>query len=322
VTDASDRSASPRFTLRQLEYFVAVADAGTVTAAAQRMHLSQSAMSTALADLERAFGVQLLVRHHARGVTLTESGDQLLLAARELLRQADDLDSSAHALGEGVGGQITIGCFAILAPYLLPPLLAAVEKDLPGLELVPVEETLDALDSGLRGGRFELALTYDLGLGDGIARTELFGIRPHALLPASHRLADSDAVGLAELADEPFVLLDLPHSRDYFGAAFTSAGVKPQVRYRTRSAETARALVGRGLGWSLLNLRPATSESVEGRPVVIKELTDAVPALTVVLAKRLDGRLTRRAAAVEAVAITVLAGPGSGGGVVDDVGKG
>jgi hypothetical protein len=56
--------------------------------------------------------------------------------------------------------------------------------------------------------------------------------------------------------------------------------------------------------------------------VVIKELTDAVPALTVVLAKRLDGRLTRRAAAVEAVTTAVLAGPGSDGGVVDDVGKG
>ncbi|MEO8328444.1 MAG: LysR family transcriptional regulator, partial [Candidatus Nanopelagicales bacterium] len=86
MTGSPERSAAARFTLRQLEYFVAVAEAGTITAAAEQIHLSQSAMSTALADLERVFGVQLLVRHHSRGVTLTPSGEDLLVTARELLR--------------------------------------------------------------------------------------------------------------------------------------------------------------------------------------------------------------------------------------------
>jgi len=308
MSESNARASGVRFTLRQLEYFVAVAEAGTVTAAAERVHLSQSAMSTALGDLERAFGVQLLVRHHARGVTLTASGDELLVTARELLRQADELDGSAHALGEGLTGRMTIGCFAILAPYVVPPMVAAVDQELPDLELEPVEETLDALDKGLSDGRFELAVTYDLGLGESIDRTPLFSVGQHAILAASHPLAAADVVSLAELADEPFVLLDLPHSRDYFREAFASAGVQPRVRYRTRSAETARALVGRGLGWSLLNLRPTNDLSVEGRPVVIKDLADAVPALTVVLAKRRGARLTKRAAAVESVTTRVLSG--------------
>ena len=306
MSDANERGSGVRFTLRQLEYFVAVAEAGTVTGAALQVHLSQSAMSTALADLERAVGVPLLVRHHARGVTLTTAGEELLVAARELLRQADDLDSSARALGQGLTGRLMIGCFAVLAPYVVPPVVAAVDEELPGLELEPVEETLDALDRGLSDGRFELAVTYDLGLGDAIERTELFSIRPHALLPASHRLASADAVSLADLSDEPFVLLDLPHSRDYFVDALRAAGVEPHIRYRTRSAETARALVGRGLGWSLLNLRPTTNQSVEGRRVVPKELADPVSALTVVLATRRDARLTRRAAAVAAVTTRAL----------------
>jgi DNA-binding transcriptional LysR family regulator len=263
-------------------------------------------MSTALVDLERAFGVQLLVRHHARGVTLTASGEELLVTARELLRQADELGSSAHALGEGLVGRIRLGCFAILAPYLLPPLLAAVEEELPGLEVEPMEEALDGLENGLREGRFEVALSYDLGLGEGIERTELLHIRPYALLAASHPLATAESVSLADLADDPFVLLDLPHSRDYFRSAFTSAGVQPRVRYRTWSSETARALVGRGLGWSLLNLRPTNSQSVEGRKVVAQELADAVPALTVVLAKPEGARPTRRALALEEVALRVL----------------
>lgn len=306
MTGAKDRSGGARFTLRQLEYFVAVAEAGTVTAAAEQVHLSQSAMSTALADLEHVLGVQLLVRHHARGVTLTPSGEELLISARQLLRQAGDLDSSAHSLGEDLVGRVRLGCFAILSPYLLPPLLAAVEDEMPGLEVEPIEEPLDGVEKGLREGRFEVALTYDLGLGDGIERTQLLKIRPHALLASSHRLGTAESVRLAELADEPFVLLDLPHSRDYFRAAFTAAGVQPQIRYRTRSAETARALVGRGLGWSLLNLRPTNNQSVEGRRVVAKDLTDIVPALTVVLARAVGVRPTRRAVALETVARRVL----------------
>lgn len=313
VTTPDERSPRARFTLRQLEYFVAVAEAGTLTAAAEQVHLSQSAMSTALADLERALGVQLLVRHHARGVTLTPSGDELLVAARELLRQADDLDTSAHALGEGLVGRIRLGCFAILAPYLVPPLVAAVADELPGLEVDPVEEPLDGVETGLREGRFEVALTYDLGLGEAIERRPLLEVRAHALLPADHPLSTAASVRLADLADEPFVLLDLPHSRDYFRAAFTAAGVEPQVRYRTRSAETARALVGRGLGWSLLNLRPNNDESVEGRRVVARDLADPVPALTVVLAKPAGARLTRRAAALEEMALRVFAGRNVGG---------
>lgn len=307
MTTPTERSPGARFTLRQLEYFVAVAEAGTVTAAAERVHLSQSAMSTALADLERVLGVQLLVRHHARGVTLTPSGDELLISARELLRQAGDLDTSAHALGEGLVGRVQLGCFAILAPYLVPPLVAAVVDELPGLQVEPVEEPLDGIESGLREGRFEVALTYDLGLGEGIDRQSLMEIRPHALLAADHRLSTATSVRLADLADEPFVLLDLPHSRDYFRSAFTAAGVQPRIRYRTRSAETARALVGRGLGWSLLNLRPTHDESVEGRRVVARDLADPMPALTVVLAKAVGVRPTKRASALEQVALRILA---------------
>jgi len=96
----------PNYTLRQLEYFVAVAETGTVTAAAAKVHLSQSAMSTALADLERLLAVQLVLRHHARGITLTAAGSRLLVEARQLLRQADELQSLATHLGGEVTGRL------------------------------------------------------------------------------------------------------------------------------------------------------------------------------------------------------------------------
>jgi DNA-binding transcriptional LysR family regulator len=296
----------PRYTLRQLEYFVAVADAGTVTGAAATVHLSQSAMSTAVADLERALGVQLLMRHHARGVTLTPSGEQLLVVSRQLLSQAEDLESAAHELGGELSGRVPLGCFAILSPHLLPRVLAAAEERLPAMDVQPQEETLDGIEQGLLEGRFELALTYDLGTGAGIIREPLFTVAPHAVLASDHPRARQRSIRLSDLSEEPFVLLDLPHSREYFESVFASADIEPNVRYRTRSTETVRALVGRGLAWGLLNLRPAHAQSVEGFPVTTIPLAKSAPQLTVVLARAASARPTRRADAMAELCRDVL----------------
>src|SRR5690242_19217172 len=110
VLDA-DGSSMADYTLRQLEYFVAVAEAGSVTHAAAAVPLSQSAMSAALADLENALSVQLLVRHHAKGITLTSAGRELLIASRQLLAMADDLRHVAQGLGASLTGTLSIGCF-------------------------------------------------------------------------------------------------------------------------------------------------------------------------------------------------------------------
>ena len=83
-----------RFTLRQLEYFVAAGEAGSITEAARRTHGSQPTVSSAVARLEKALGVELFVRHHAHGVTLTPAGTRFLGEARALLRQAVELERS------------------------------------------------------------------------------------------------------------------------------------------------------------------------------------------------------------------------------------
>lgn len=296
----------PRYTLRQLEYFVAVAEHDTVTSAARSMHVSASAMSTALAELEHALGVQLLVRHHAKGVTLTPAGDDLLVSARSLLGQADDLEHASAAWGSGVVGRVALGCFAILSPHVLPAVLGAAVQRYPDLEVEPVEESLDGVERGLLAGRFEVALTYDLGLGPAIERRPLCEVPLCAVLPSGHPRARRRTVRLADLAEEPFVLLDLPHSREYFESVFAAAGVEPVVRYRTRSTETVRALVGRGLAWGLLNLRPALDASVEGLPVVTVPLAGDPAELTVVLARATNARPTRRAEALSQLCREVL----------------
>jgi len=293
------------YTLRQLEYFVAVAESGSITGAAERVHLSQSAMSTALAELDRALDVQLLLRHHARGVTLTAVGEQLLIASRRLLAQAEELSSEAHGLGYGLAGALSIGCFEVLAPYVLPGLIAACTERYPQLRLDTHEVDLDALAEGVLSGRFELGLGYELAPDPRLVVDRVFSLPPYALLPAGHRFADRAAIRLAELADEPLALLDLPQSRDYFRAMFAEADLEPNIRYRSSSVETLRALVGHGLAYTLLNLRSAVPTSLDGHPVVSLALQGGRP-LEVVLVTAAGSRPTRRAAAVTALSADAL----------------
>lgn len=288
-----------QYTLRQLEYFVAVAEAGSVTAAAQSIHLSQSALSTALVELERALNVQLLLRHHARGVTLTSAGEQLLAASRRLLRQAAELADEARGLGNEVTGTLHLACFGVLAPYLLPELLAEAAERLPRLEVNTSEVDLAELVEGVASGRFELAVGYDITADPRLEVTSLYTLPPYVLLPSTHRLAKRRKVRLEELADEPLALLDLPYSRDYFAGMFRAVGLNPTPRYRSTSAETCRAIVARGLAYTVLNARPRDLGRTDARAVVAVDIAHEAPPLDVVLIKATGVRPTRRVAAVE-----------------------
>lgn len=297
------------YTLRQLEYFVAVAEAGSVTHAAAAVHLSQSAMSAALADLEQALSVQLLVRHHARGTSLTPAGKELLIASRQLLASAADLRSAAQGLGTSLRGTLSIGCFQVVAPYLLPDLLAAAAVKLPNLHLQITEVDLADLAEGVANGSFELGIGYDLVEDPRLRRWPLFRLPPYVLVSGQHRLAKRKQVRLADLAEEPMALLDLPHSRDYFQSVFAASGVTPDVRFRSTTVETCRALVGRGLAYTVLNLRAAVPNALDGHSVAAVPIAGDPPSLTVVLLDAVAARPTRRASVVAELCRSLFSTP-------------
>jgi DNA-binding transcriptional LysR family regulator len=298
--------AVAEYTLRQIEYFVAVAETGSVTAGASAMHLSQSAMSTSLADLERALEVQLFVRQHARGLTLTPAGEQLLTASRQLIGQARELVAEARGLGSSVTGTLRLGCFAVLAPYVLPELLAACARRYPELDVQTRETDLAGLAEGILSGRLELGLGYDLAPDPRLSATRIFTLEPYVLVAAAHPLARWGRISLRQLAGEPMILLDLPRSRDYFLGMLAAADVEPNVRYRSSSVETVRALVGRGLGYTLLNLRPKVSTSLDGHELAALGIQDGGAALDAVILTAQGSRPTRRASAVAALCAEVL----------------
>ncbi|MFF8841135.1 LysR family transcriptional regulator [Streptomyces sp. NPDC015127] len=287
------------FTLVQLRYFLVAAERGSMTEAAAELHIAQSAVSTAVFNLERDLRVQLFIRRRGRGLTLTPGGERLRQQARDMLARAREVEREARGDGENLSGPVAVGCFVTLAPYYLPPLFSECTSRCPGIEIEVVEGEADQLVRALAAGRVDFALTYDLGLAaEPALYSETIARAPaYVIVPAGHPLAGRGSVELAELSAEPLVLLDLPHSRDYFRSLVAATGTAPDVRYRTTSYETVRSLVARGLGYSVLNQRPATSQTYGGGEVAELQLRDGSP-LEVTIASLEGMTQTARARAV------------------------
>ena len=286
-----------RFTLKQLSYFIAAGEAESITGAAQAAHVSQASVSAAVSHLESVFGVQLCIRHHAQGLSLTPAGRRLLDEARRLVAQAGELELDVKALGGKVAGPLEIGCFQTLAPLLMPSLIRQFEASHPDVEITCTVGHQEELYAGLRDGRFLMALTYDLDLGADLLFEPLASLPPYAILPASHPLAKRSTLQLSDLASEPMVFLDLPLSRAYFLSLFYSKGLEPRIAHRFASTDMVRGMVAHGFGYALLNARTASCQALDGTPFVTRDLKDDLRPLHLGLARRADLRLPRIAEA-------------------------
>lgn len=277
--------------LRALRYFVAVADAGNVTAAARGLHVSQPAVSLAIRQLEAALGVDLFVRQHARGVALTPAGTEVLREVRKLLSQVNDFATTLAGVGSALRGTLSVGCLSYILARYLPAIISGFTARYPEIEVVFHEGDQAFLQQGMMEGWIELALTYDLQLPRRFAIERMLELPAYALLPADHRLARRRAISLEELVDEPCVLLDMPISRDYFASIFGALGLSPQVRYRTQSVEAVRSLVANGLGYTVLNHPSETLTTYDGRQTRAVKLTDSLPPAPIAAVHLADHRL-------------------------------
>lgn len=272
--------ALPPFTLRQLAYFVTAADEGTITNAAELLRVSPSAMSDAITELETALRERLCIRRRAHGLTLTPAGKKLIVHARRVLAESEELQRSIGGSGQ-LSGPIVIGCYPTLAPTILPPLLQEFAALHPHIELSIRESSQDRLANDLRSGHIDVAIVYDMLMPAETARSHLYGLQAHVLLPADHRLASHQAVQLDDLVDEELVLLDAQPSSEHTLSLFAARGLKPRVRHRTASYEVVRTLVARGIGYGVLVTRVANTASYEGYPLVTKPITPAVDPVSV-----------------------------------------
>lgn len=238
-------------TLRQLRTFVAAVERGSITEAARALHLTQPAASQQLRELERILGTRLLERAEGR-VMATAVGAALLGAARQALAAGEEVATTALAWRGGEVGRVRLGTGATACIYLLPPVLAAAQRTMPGLEIVVATGNTPEILRRVQEGSLDLGLvTLPRVLGRGLSRTPLCRDELRALVPA--RLTGDGPVSPAALAELPLILYEAGgDTRQVIDAWFGAAGLMPKPTMELGSVEAIKVLVGSGLGASVL----------------------------------------------------------------------
>jgi DNA-binding transcriptional LysR family regulator len=306
------------FTLRQLEYFEAIASEGTLAAAAERCRVSAPGLALALDELERHLGVQLFVRRKGRGMTLTAVGSRMLAHARRLLAGAESLAGEAGQSLGALTGRFTVGCFATLTPFFLPGIIEHFRAEHPALHLDVVEADAAHLDEMLLRGRIDVALLYSVDVAGHLAFDPVQNFRPHVLVGGAHPLAERRKIHLAELAAEPLISLDVHPARQNTEHIFDSLGLQPVVGHVTGNYELVRCLVGRGLGYAVMFQRAATSRTYDGHVVRRLDIADRVPPSIVGLARPAGAPRTARYGALLDMLVSTAGRPAQTPATGDD----
>lgn len=256
--------ANMRLTYRQIEYLREVARHDSIAAACKTLSISQSSVLAAIDTAEHATGTQLFTRRKGHGVALTPAGRTFLISAHRFLAAGEELGRTIERFSEARGAALRIGCFLPLGALLIPHVIRRfIDRHGPG-EVTLLEGDQSELRALIASGEVDLIITYDIGEEFGGGVTPIARFPTHAIVKADSLLATKSSVSLAELAEYPLILLDLPETRTYLLALFDLVGRRPQIGLRVRSYDTVRAAVSQGLGVSLLNSRPAPQLSPDG----------------------------------------------------------
>ncbi|GAA4843079.1 LysR substrate-binding domain-containing protein [Saccharopolyspora rosea] len=258
--------------LRQLRYFVAVAETEHVGQAAERLHISQSPLSRQIAQLEKNLGLTLFERGQQR-IRLTRDGQVFLAESRALLRHADRLESLGRRLGRGEEGGLCIGYVAdAIHTGILPGALRALRDAQPDVHIALYNLAPAAQFEGLRQRSLDIALVHEPPSADDadLLAAPLFQDPLLLALPAGHPLADQEEITPGDLDGRPWIAVENaqdPAWRDTFVASCTAAGFTPDIRLDAAEPLTALGLVASGLGLALVqkSMAGATTEEVAVR---------------------------------------------------------
>ncbi|RKD70593.1 DNA-binding transcriptional LysR family regulator [Rhizobium sp. WW_1] len=284
------------FTLRQLQYFVAVAEQGSVTRAAQNLSISQSSVTEALKELESDLGVELFERH-PRGLTITHNGHQFLRHATKILATVSDARTSFSGKQNESGGTLNIGVTSLVAGYVLSDLLARYRRACPGVEVSAIEDNGGYLEHLLVGGELDVAVMVISNLRDRMAlQAEILETSPYRLwLPMGHPLVSADIISVADISREPLIMLTIDEIEENTGKLLTALGARPHVAFRTRSVEAVRSLVATGAGVALLPDLVYRPWSLEGDRIESRDVSGSLPVVQVGMVWRKGSSLPQAA---------------------------
>lgn len=284
------------FTLRQIRYFVATADAGQISHAGAMLGVSQSAVTEAVRALEAMAGVKLMNRH-SRGISLTQEGFKFLSQARRVLAVAADAERSIKSTNANLTGHLCLGVSTTVAGYFLASPLARFRRIFPNVTIALAELSRPAIESKLIDSKLDLGLLL-LAQFENVECLEtstLLRSTRRVWMHPNHRLAEAPEIGFADIVKEPYLLLTVDENVKTTTQYWAKHDLQPNVTFRTGSIEAIRSLVANDSGITILSDMVYRPWSLEGDRIVARPLTDAIPLLNVGLAWRKGGPLNEAA---------------------------
>src|SRR5450631_1048054 len=245
---------SPVMELRQLEYFVAVAEEASFTRAAERVHISQSGVSAQIRQLEHDLGATLIDRS-GRTATVTTAGKAALEHARAALASANAVRQAVDEVNGLVRGRLVVGMVTACTVTPLFDALAAFHRSHPTVELTLLEDSSDRLIESVRTGATDLALIGSAGATPrGLDALPIISEPLAAAVPLGHPLAGRRRATLAEISEYPIVCLPAGTGiRAVFDQACAAHGIRPEIALQASAPDAIADLAIRGLGVAVLS---------------------------------------------------------------------
>lgn len=263
-----------RFDFKDLELFVAVAEAGSIARAAERCHTVASAVSKRLSDLEESFGTALLSRG-ARGVELTSAGHAFLVKARKLLHQAGQLEEEIQKHSKGLRGQVTVFANMSAIVEFLPTVLASFLKQHPDIHVHLEQHLSEHIATAVKENSADIGIVGELPTLDGLTTLPFRRDELVLVTRRDHSEARKSEIAFADVVALPFVGLDADSSLHYVLAkAAAECGKQLDLRIRVASFDAACAMVAAGLGVTILP-RLAIAPYVQAFDLASIKLVDA-----------------------------------------------
>lgn len=281
------------FTLKQLRYFLAAADAGQISRAAIEFNVSQSAVTGALQQLEGLLGMELFQRR-SNGVVLTSAGARFLNHARSIVNASNEaLRMSSHAAERTTGG-IRVAVTYTVAGYFLAPLLMRFRRIFPEIQVELREADRDTIEADIMKGSGEIALilTSNLRHREHLDHETLLRSHRRLWLPTEHPLLQRESIGLRDVSEYPYIALTVDEALHTAQRYWEGTSYRPNVIFSTSSVEAVRTMVAAGMGITILSDLIYRPWSLEGQRLETRDVVDEIPSMDVGVAWKKGAEIT------------------------------
>lgn len=268
-------------TLRQVKYFVAVAETGKLATAANLVNISPSSITEAVKELESITGVSLITRHH-RGVNLTFEGFRFLQHCRDILASVTAAEYDLKNSKSHLSGELTIGVTFTIAGYFLASLMSRFNRAFPLMKTIFMEYTRPDIEKLILEEKMDLAILLVSNVDNDRLNSKLLVSSPRKLwMSMNHPFFQKKNISLEDVSQVPYIQLLVDEADTSHMKYWHKYNARPQVLFHTESVEAVRSMVAIGSGVTILSDMVYRPWSLEGKRIESRELVNQIPSMDV-----------------------------------------